>query len=228
MVIEHGLIFERFLNVERLSLPDIDVDFCINGRDQVLHYVSERYGKDRVAQITTFGTMQARAVIRDVGRALGLAYGDVDRIAKLIPSAINMTLERAFKSEPRLQELRKDPALQELFDVAFALEGLTRHASTHAAGVVISDQPIVEYMPLYKGSKGEVVTQFPMKYVEKAGLIKFDFLGLRNLTVIEKAVKLINKNHGIDLNMRDLPLDDPKTYELLCRGDTTGVFQLES
>jgi len=226
--IEHGLIFERFLNVERLSLPDIDVDFCMNGRDQVLHYVSERYGKDRVAQITTFGTMQARAVIRDVGRALGMAYGDVDKIAKLIPSAINMTLERAFKSEPRLQELRKDPTLQELFDVAFALEGLTRHASTHAAGVVISDQPIVEYMPLYKGSKGEVVTQFPMKYVEKVGLIKFDFLGLRNLTVIDKAVKLINKNHGIDLNMRDLPLDDPKTYELLCRGDTTGVFQLES
>ncbi|MCG6981047.1 MAG: DNA polymerase III subunit alpha [Deltaproteobacteria bacterium] len=226
--IEHGLIFERFLNVERLSLPDIDVDFCMNGRDQVLHYVSDRYGKDRVAQITTFGTMQARAVIRDVGRALGMAYGDVDKIAKLIPPAINMTLKKAFKIEPRLQELRKDHALQELFDVAFALEGLTRHASTHAAGVVISDKPIVEYMPLYKGSKGEVVTQFPMKYVEKAGLIKFDFLGLRNLTVIDKAVKLINKNHGIDLNMRDLPLDDPKTYELLCRGDTTGVFQLES
>jgi len=226
--IEHGLIFERFLNVERLSLPDIDVDFCMNGRDQVLHYVSEQYGKDRVAQITTFGTMQARAVIRDVGRALGMAYGDVDKIAKLIPSAINMTLKRAFKSEPRLQELGKDPALQELFQVAFALEGLTRHASTHAAGVVISDQPIVEYMPLYKGPKGEVVTQFPMKYVEKAGLIKFDFLGLRNLTVIDHAVKLINKNHGIDLNMRDLPLDDSKTYELLCRGDTTGVFQLES
>jgi DNA polymerase-3 subunit alpha len=226
--IEHGLIFERFLNVERLSLPDIDVDFCMNGRDQVLHYVSDRYGKDRVAQITTFGTMQARAVIRDVGRALGMAYGDVDKIAKLIPPAINMTLKRAFKSEPRLQELRKDPALQELFDVAFALEGLTRHASTHAAGVVISDKPIVEYMPLYKGPKGEVVTQFPMKYVEKAGLIKFDFLGLRNLTVIDKAVKLISKNHGLDLNMRDLPLDDSKTYELLCRGDTTGVFQLES
>ena len=226
--IEHGLIFERFLNVERLSLPDIDVDFCINGRDQVLHYVSDRYGTDRVAQITTFGTMQARAVIRDVGRALGMAYGEVDKIAKLIPSAINMTLKRAFKSEPRLQELRKDPALQELFDVAFALEGLTRHASTHAAGVVISDKPLVEYMPLYKGPKGEVVTQFPMKYVEKAGLIKFDFLGLRNLTVIDKAVKLIHDTHGIDINMRDLPLDDPKTYELLCRGDTTGVFQLES
>jgi DNA polymerase-3 subunit alpha len=226
--IEHGLIFERFLNVERLSLPDIDVDFCMNGRDRVLQYVSQRYGKDRVAQITTFGTMQARAVIRDVGRALGMPYGDVDKIAKLIPPVLNMTLERAFKSEPRLQELRRDPGLQEFFDVAFALEGLTRHASTHAAGVVISDRPIVEYMPLYRGSKGEVVTQFPMKYVEKAGLIKFDFLGLRNLTVIDNAVKLIHKNTGVELDMRDLPLDDPATYELLGRGDTTGVFQLES
>ena len=226
--IAHGLIFERFLNVERLSLPDIDVDFCINGRDRVLQYVSQRYGSDRVAQITTFGTMQARAVIRDVGRALGMTYGDVDRIAKLIPTALNMTLKRAFKSEPRLKELRKDPALQELFDVAFSLEGLIRHASTHAAGVVISDQPIVEYMPLYKGSNGEVVTQYSMKYVEKVGLIKFDFLGLRNLTVIDNAVKLVRKNHGIDLDMSDLTLDDPDTYKLLCRGDTTGVFQLES
>ncbi len=226
--IEHGLIFERFLNVERLSLPDIDVDFCMNGRDQVLQYVSQRYGKDRVAQITTFGTMQARAVIRDVGRALGMTFGEVDKIAKLIPPVLNMTLEKAFKRESRLQELRKDSALRELFDVAFALEGLTRHASTHAAGVVISDHPIVQYMPLYRGSRGEVVTQFPMKYVEKAGLIKFDFLGLRNLTVIDSAVKLIRQSHGVELDMRNLGLDDPDTYELLARGDTTGVFQLES
>jgi DNA polymerase-3 subunit alpha len=226
--IEHGLIFERFLNMERLSLPDIDVDFCMNGRDRVLQYVSKRYGQDRVAQITTFGTMQARAVIRDVGRALGMTYGEVDKIAKLIPPVLNMTLEKAIETEPRLQELRQDSAFKELFDVALALEGLTRHASTHAAGVVISDHPIVEYMPLYKGAKGEVVTQFPMKYVEKAGLIKFDFLGLRNLTVIDNAVRLILKNHGIQLDMRDLPLDDPDTYALLGRGDTTGVFQLES
>jgi DNA polymerase-3 subunit alpha len=226
--IDHGLIFERFLNVERLSLPDIDVDFCMNGRDRVLQYVSEHFGQDRVAQITTFGTMQARAVIRDVGRALGMPYGEVDKIAKLIPPVLNITLRKAFKTEPRLKELRKDPALQEFFDVALALEGLTRHASTHAAGVVISDLPIVEYMPLYKGPKGEVVTQFPMKYVEKAGLIKFDFLGLRNLTVIDNAVKLIKENNGVELDMRDLPLDDPETYELLSRGDTTGVFQLES
>ncbi|MDH3952524.1 MAG: DNA polymerase III subunit alpha, partial [Deltaproteobacteria bacterium] len=226
--IAHGLIFERFLNVERLSLPDIDVDFCMNGRDRVLQYVSEHFGQDRVAQITTFGTMQARAVIRDVGRALGMAYADVDKIAKLIPPVLNITLRKAFKTEPRLKELRKDPALQEFFDVALVLEGLTRHASTHAAGVVISDLPIVEYMPLYKGSKGEVVTQFPMKYVEKAGLIKFDFLGLRNLTVIDNAVRLIKENNGVELDMRDLPLDDPETYDLLSRGDTTGVFQLES
>jgi DNA polymerase-3 subunit alpha len=172
--------------------------------------------------------MQARAVIRDVGRALGMAYGEVDKIAKLIPPVLNITLRKAFKTEPRLKELRKDQALQEFFDVALALEGLTRHASTHAAGVVISDLPIVEYMPLYKGPKGEVVTQFPMKYVEKAGLIKFDFLGLRNLTVIDNAVKLIKENNGVELDMRDLPLDDPETYELLSRGDTTGVFQLES
>jgi DNA polymerase-3 subunit alpha len=224
----HGLIFERFLNVERLSLPDIDVDFCMNGRDKVLQYVSQRYGTDRVAQITTFGTMQARAVIRDVGRALGMTYGDVDKIAKLIPPTLNMTLDKACSSVPRLQELRKDPVAKELFDVAFALEGLTRHASTHAAGVVISDKPIVDYMPLYKGSKGEVVTQYPMKYVEKAGLIKFDFLGLRNLTVIDNAVKFIRENHDVKLDMSDLPLDDPDTYELLSRGDTTGVFQLES
>ncbi|UCG13379.1 MAG: DNA polymerase III subunit alpha [Deltaproteobacteria bacterium] len=226
--IAHGLIFERFLNAERLSLPDIDVDFCMKGRDRVLQYVSQRYGKDRVAQITTFGTMQARAVIRDVGRALGMSYGDVDKIAKLVPAAPNMTLEKAFAAAPQLQEVRKDPAQQDLFDVALALEGLTRHASTHAAGVVISDRPLVEYMPLYKGSKGEVVTQYPMKYVEKAGLIKFDFLGLRNLTVIDNAVKLIRKNQGVELEIRDLPLDDPDTYRLLCRGDTTGVFQLES
>ncbi|MDY0041109.1 MAG: DNA polymerase III subunit alpha, partial [Desulforhabdus sp.] len=227
--IEHGLIFERFLNVERISLPDIDVDFCIHGREQVLHYVAEKYGKDRVAQITTFGTMQARAVIRDVGRALAMPYNEVDRIAKLIPSALGMTLEKAFQIEPRLAEQQRDnPQIKELFEIAFALEGLTRHASTHAAGVVIGDKPIVEYMPLYRGQDGEVVTQYSMKYVEKAGLIKFDFLGLRNLTVINNAVHLIRLNHGVELNIEEIPLDDPETYALLSRADTTGVFQLES
>lgn len=227
--IEHGLIFERFLNAERISMPDIDVDFCIHGRGRVFEYVSQKYGKDRVAQITTFGTMQAKAVIRDVGRALAMSYNDVDRIAKLIPASLGITLKKAFELEPRLDELqREDPQVRELFEVAFALEGLTRHASTHAAGVVIGDKPIVEYMPLYRGQDNEVVTQYPMKYVEKAGLIKFDFLGLRNLTVIRDAVRLIRKNHGVDLIIEDIPLDDPESYALLCRADTTGIFQLES
>jgi DNA polymerase III subunit alpha len=227
--IEHGLIFERFLNLERISLPDIDVDFCVHGRDEVLRYVTEKYGKDRVAQITTFGTMMARAVIRDVGRALALPYNDVDRIAKLIPPALGITLQKAFEQEPRLLEQQEaDPQVKELFEIALALEGLTRHASTHAAGVVIGDKPIVEYMPLYRGQDGEVVTQFPMKYVEKAGLIKFDFLGLRNLTVINNAVALIRRNHGVAIDINDLPLEDPDTYALLGRADTTGVFQLES
>ncbi|SHG12820.1 DNA polymerase-3 subunit alpha [Desulfacinum infernum DSM 9756] len=227
--IEHGLIFERFLNKERISMPDIDVDFCVLGRDEVFRYVAEKYGKEQVAHITTFGTMQAKAVIRDVGRALAMPYNEVDKIAKLIPASPGMTLKKAFEQEPRLAELqRDDPQMKELFEIAFALEGLTRHASTHAAGVVIGDKPIVEYMPLYRDQEGEVVTQFSMKYVEKAGLIKFDFLGLRNLTVIHNAVDLIRKNHGVELDMQRLPLDDPKTFELLCRADTTGVFQLES
>ncbi len=227
--IEHGLIFERFLNVERISMPDIDVDFCVNGRDKVYEYVTNKYGKDRVAQITTFGTMAARAVIRDVGRALAMPYNDVDRIAKLIPPTLGIDLQRAQQVEPRLGELqRENPQIKELFAIATALEGLTRHASTHAAGVVMADRPIVDYMPLYLGQEGEVVTQYPMKYVEKAGLIKFDFLGLRNLTVINEALRLIKENHGIEIDMDDLPLDDPETYALLSRADTTGVFQLES
>ena len=227
--IEHGLIFERFLNLERISMPDIDVDFCVNGRDRVLEYVTNKYGKDRVAQIATFGTMQARAVIRDVGRALAMPYNEVDRIAKLIPPTLGIDLNRAMAVEPRLTEMQSEnPQIKELFEVALALEGLTRHASTHAAGVVISDRPVVEYMPLCVGQEGEIVTQYPMKYVEKAGLIKFDFLGLRNLTVISDAVNLIAENHGKQINIEDLPLDDPDTYALLARADTTGVFQLES
>ncbi len=205
--IEHGLIFERFLNAERISMPDIDVDFCIHGREEVLRYVSEKYGKENVAQIITFGTMQPKAVVRDVGRALAMPYNEVDRIAKLIPATLGMTLKKAFELEPRLGELQRDnPQIQELFESARVLEGLTRHASTHAAGVVLADKPIVEYMPLYRGQDNEVVTQYSMKFVESAGLIKFDFLGLRNLTVINNAVQLIRKNHGVDLNMVELPL----------------------
>ncbi len=227
--IEHGLIFERFLNIERISMPDIDVDFCVNGRNKVLEYVTHRYGKDRVSQIATFGTMQARAVIRDVGRALAMPYNDVDRIAKLIPATLGIDLKGAMAVEPRLVEMQSEnPQIRELFEIARALEGLTRHASTHAAGVVIADRPIVEYMPMCVGPEGEIVSQYPMKYVEKTGLIKFDFLGLRNLTVIKDAIQLIEQNHGVQVNMEALPLDDPETYALLSRADTTGVFQLES
>ncbi len=227
--IKYELLFERFLNLERVSLPDIDVDFCINGREKVLQYVSEKYGKDHVAQIATFGTLQARAVVRDVGRALGMQYKDVDKIAKLIPTGKKITLKEALKMEPSLQEMaEKNQSVRELFDVAMALEGLPRHSSTHAAGVVIADKPLTEYIPLHRGNKGEVVTQFPMEYVEKVGLIKFDFLGLRNLTVIDNAVKLVRDNYDPEFDIREIPLDDPKTFELLKSGDTLGVFQLES
>lgn len=227
--IEHGLLFERFLNEERISMPDIDVDFCQKRREEVLRYVTEKYGADRVAHITTFGTMQAKQVVRDVGRALGMAYAEVDRIAKLVPDSLGMTLQKAFELEPKLEELRiQDPRCKELFEIAFVLEGLARHASTHAAGVVIADRPIVEYVPLYRDQNGEIVTQYSMKYVEKVGLIKFDFLGLRNLTVIDDTVRMIKQNYGIELNILDIPLDDRKTYELLGKGDTTGIFQLES
>lgn len=227
--IEHGLLFERFLNEERISMPDIDVDFCQKRREEVLKYVTEKYGADRVAHITTFGTMQAKQVVRDVGRALGITYSEVDRIAKLIPDSLGMTLQKAFELEPKLEELaNQNPQYRELFDIAFVLEGLARHASTHAAGIVIADRPIVEYVPLYRDQNGEIVTQYSMKYVEKVGLIKFDFLGLRNLTVIDDTVKMIKQNYGVELNMLKIPLDDKATYELLSKGDTTGIFQLES
>jgi len=228
--VKYGLFFERFLNVERESLPDIDIDFCMNRRDEVVRYVTEKYGgEDFVAQIITFGQMKAKAVIRDVGRGLGIPYQEVDRIAKLVPEQLNITLEKALKLEPKLAQLeKKDPKVAELLAVARSLEGLPRHASTHAAGVVISDRPMVEYLPLAKGQNGETVTQFDMKCVEKTGLIKFDFLGLRTLTVIDTALRLIREHMGEDINMARIPLDDPETYELLSSGNTTGVFQLES
>ena len=227
--VKYGLFFERFLNAERESLPDIDVDFCMSRRDEVIKYVTQCYGgEDYVAQIITFGQMKAKAVIRDVGRALGLPYPEVDKIAKMVPDKIH-NLKEALKHEPKLNELRqKDPKIKELMQVAFTLEGLPRHSSTHAAGVVISDKPMVEYLPLTKGQEGETVTQFDMKCVEKCGLIKFDFLGLKTLTVIDTALQLIKKHLGKDIDLENLPLDDPKTYELLSKGDTTGVFQLES
>ena len=228
--IAHGLIFERFLNPSRKSMPDIDVDFCINGREAVFKYVSEKYGGgDYVAQIITFGKLKTRAVIRDVGRALDIPLREVDAIAKMVPDVLNISLDAALKQEPRLREQAEtNPQIADLIKICRVLEGLPRHASTHAAGVVIADKPLVEYLPLYRGKKGEVVTQFDMKCVEKIGLVKFDFLGLRNLTVIASALELIARQGNPPPELSDLELNDPPTYALLGAGDTTGVFQLES
>ncbi|HEX9949651.1 MAG TPA: DNA polymerase III subunit alpha [Thermodesulfobacteriota bacterium] len=225
----YDLIFERFLNPERISLPDIDVDFCIEGRDEVIRYVTEKYGTENVAQIITFGKMQAKAVVRDVGRVLDLPYKEVDVIAKLIPNTLNITLDEALEQEPRLKELAaRDQTISHLLSLARSLEGMVRHASTHAAGVVISHRPLMEYIPLYRGSNGEVVTQYAMKDVERVGLVKFDFLGLKTLTVLSKAAELIERTKGDHIDLTRLPLGDQETFKLLGSGDTTGIFQLES
>jgi len=228
--LEQGLIFERFLNPSRISMPDIDVDFCINGREKVFKYVVERYGGgDYVAQIITFGKLKTRAVIRDVGRALDIPLSEVDGIAKMVPDVLNITLEEALEMEPKLVALTEEkPEIANLIQICRVLEGLPRHASTHAAGVVIGDKPLVEYLPLYKGKKGEVVTQFDMTNVEQIGLVKFDFLGLRNLTVIDNTLNLIAAQGKTPLDLSSLDLEDESTYRLLSAGDTTGVFQLES
>ncbi len=227
--LRYGLLFERFLNPERINMPDVDVDFCMKGRDEVIRYVTEKYGNDNVAQIITFGKMQAKAVIRDVGRALDMPYNEVDRIAKLIPNTLNITLDQAQLQEPKLRELMEsDERVRSLMTTAKSLEGLVRHASTHAAGVVISNKPLMEYLPLYRGQNGEIITQYAMGDVEKIGLIKFDFLGLKTLTVLDKAVELINRNGGREIDIHHLDLGDKKTFELLGSGATTGIFQLES
>ncbi|MEA1899521.1 MAG: DNA polymerase III subunit alpha [Thermodesulfobacteriota bacterium] len=228
--IEHGLIFERFLNPGRKSMPDIDVDFCINGREEIFRYVVKKYGgADYVAQIITFGKLKTRAVIRDVGRALNIPLNEVDAIAKMVPDVLNISLDNALKQEPRLRSIAEEkPEVNDLLKVCRVLEGLPRHASTHAAGVVVSDKPLVEYLPLYKGKKGEVLTQFDMKCVERIGLVKFDFLGLRNLTVIANTLSLIAKQGDTPPDLTNINLDDPDTYRLLVLGDTIGVFQLES
>jgi DNA polymerase-3 subunit alpha len=229
--IRFGLLFERFLNPERVSMPDFDIDFCQNRRDEVIRYVQDKYGRDQVAQIITFGTLQARGVLRDVGRVLQMPYGQVDKLCKLVPQNPTnpITLKRAIDDEPRLQAERdRDPVTRRAFDIAQKLEGLTRHASTHAAGIVIGDRPLSELVPLYRDPKSLMpVTQFNMKWVEPAGLVKFDFLGLTTLTVLDLAVKLV-KRRGIDIDLSNLPLDDTKSYEMLARGDTVGVFQVES
>jgi DNA polymerase-3 subunit alpha len=229
--IRFGLIFERFLNPDRVSMPDFDIDFCQDRRDEVIRYVQARYGRDQVAQIITFGTLQARGVLRDVGRVLQMPYGQVDKLTKLVPQnpAAPVSLAAALASEPKLQAFRdEDPVVARAFDIAQRLEGLTRHASTHAAGIVIADRPLSELVPLYRDPKSDMpVTQFNMKWVEPAGLVKFDFLGLKTLTVLDAAVKLL-KQRGVDLDIGRIPLDDKKTYELLGRGDVVGVFQVES
>ncbi len=233
--IEYDIIFERFLNPERVSLPDIDVDFCMRRRDEVLRYVAEKYdgpGDDgrRVAQIITFGKLQARAALRDVGRVLGMPYGDVDRIAKLVPETLGITLDEALEQVPELRaRAEADGQVARMLETARKLEGLTRHASTHAAGVVIGNRPLIELVPLYRDAKsGDVVTQYDMRCVEKVGLIKFDFLGLKTLTVLADAERLLRASGAPDFSCEQIPLDDEATYDLLCRGDTEGVFQVES
>ncbi|MBM4127643.1 MAG: DNA polymerase III subunit alpha [Nitrospira sp.] len=229
--LEYTLLFERFLNPERVSLPDIDMDFCMDRRGEVIAYVVDKYGADHVAQIITFGTLGAKAAIRDVGRVLELPYAEADKVAKLVPNQLNITLQEALDQEPRLRELvATDAKVKELMEIAQSLEGLARHASTHAAGVVISEGPLTDHVPLYKGANDEIVTQYSMGDVEKIGLVKFDFLGLKTLTMIRRAETLINEDrHGkAPLVVDQLPFDDHKTFALLSSGKTTGIFQLES
>jgi len=241
--IKYGLLFERFLNPERVSMPDIDVDFCMDRRSEVIDYVSDRYGKDHVAQIITFGTMQARAAIRDVGRALNIPYSEVDKVAKLVPMVAKINLKTAISMEPKLKELyHSRPDIKELIDIAQILEGLSRHASTHAAGIVISPEPLTEYLPLFKApNEDAITTQFDMNAIKDLGLLKFDFLGLKTLTIIDKAEKIINQSaplpgdgsqetavSGGRFSIKNIPLDDAPSYELLSAGKTAGIFQLES
>ena len=228
--IEHGLIFERFYNSSRVSMPDIDIDFCINGRDDVYRYVVDRYGgDDYVAQIITCGKMKALAVIRDVGRALDIPLTEVDAIVRLIPDELNITIEKALEKEPKLRKkVESDPAIAGLIDTSKALEGLHRHASTHAAGIVIGDKPLKEYMPLCRGRKGETLTQFDMKKIEALGLVKLDFLRLRDLTIIADALKIIVSQGKTPPDISNLDLQDRQTYELLAAGDTSAVFLMES
>ena len=226
-----GLLFERFLNPERVSMPDFDIDFCQERREAVIDYVQQKYGDDRVAQIITFGTLQARAVLRDVGRVMQMPLGQVDRLAKMVPNnpANPVTLEQAVELEPRLKEAKaSDRTVEVLIETSLRLEGLYRNASTHAAGIVIGDRPLVELAPLYKDPRSDIpATQYNMKWVESAGLVKFDFLGLKTLTVLDRAVGYLRKR-GVELDLLNLPLEDTKTYELMASGQTIGVFQLES
>src|SRR5215471_6300123 len=229
--LDYELLFERFLNPERVTMPDIDIDFCTRGRGEVIQYVTEKYGREQVAQIITFGTLGARAAIKDVGRVLDMSFADMDRITKLIPSMpLNIKLADARKMEPQLDELAaKEPRIKEVLEVASRLEGVARNASVHAAGVVISPAPLKELVPLYKTNKDEIVTQYDMVGLEKLGLLKMDFLGLTTLTIIDDTLTLIERHRGEKLRLEDLPLDDPPTYQtVFCKGLTSGIFQFES
>jgi len=227
--LKYDLLFERFLNPQRVSLPDIDIDFCYERRGEVIDYVTAKYSRENVAQIITFGTMMAKGVIRDVGRVMGMPYADVDKIAKLIPNDSSITLAQSLKQEPELNQLYKnDPQITQLVDTSTALEGLTRHASTHAAGVVISEEPLINHAPLFKTGDDQITTGYPMNSLEKIGLLKMDFLGLRTLTVIDETLKIIQRTKGIDLKIDKLIMEDEKTFQLLSNADTVGVFQLES
>ncbi len=227
--LQFDLLFERFLNPERISLPDIDIDFCERRRGEVIEYVTRKYGRENVAQIITFGTMKAKAVVRDVGRVLDMSYADVDKVAKQIPAALDMTLEKALKENPVLKDMEAtDARVDELLGIAKRLEGMARHASVHAAGVVIAPRPITEFAPLYKGARDEITTQWSMKEIERIGLLKMDFLGLSTLTLIDDALKQIEATTGAPLDIDGVPMDDARTFDLFCEGQTLGVFQFES
>jgi DNA polymerase III subunit alpha len=227
--LQYDLLFERFLNPERVSMPDIDIDFCMRRRSEVIDYVTRKYGRSNVAQIITFGTMAAKAALKDVGRAMDLPYGDVDRLAKLVPNQLNITLEEALAQSSQLRgAVEGDDRFRDLVEVARRLEGMARHASTHAAGVVISPQPLTDLLPLYKTNRDEITTQYDMKGLERLGLLKMDFLGLTTLTVLADTVSLVSRNRGVQIDLERLPLDDASTYHLFARGDTTAIFQFES
>jgi DNA polymerase III subunit alpha len=227
--LQYNLLFERFLNPERISMPDIDIDFCMRRRGELIDYVTRKYGRENVSQIITFGTMAAKAAIKDVGRAMDIPYGEVDRLAKLVPATLGITLENALQESPQLKSaIDSDEKLKDLMKVAMRLEGLSRHASTHAAGVVISPQPLTELVPVYKTNRDEITTQYDMNALERIGLLKMDFLGLTTLTVLHDAVKMVQQNRGVSIDLDSLPLDDEAAYQLFSRGDTTAIFQFES
>jgi DNA polymerase-3 subunit alpha len=227
--LQYNLLFERFLNPERISMPDIDIDFCMRRRGELIEYVTEKYGRDNVAQIITFGTMAAKAAIKDVGRAMEIPYAEVDRLAKMVPTTLGITLDKALEEAPQLKlTVNSDEKLKDLMSVALRLEGLSRHASTHAAGVVISPQPLTDLVPVYKTNRDEITTQFDMNALERIGLLKMDFLGLTTLTVLHDAVKMVVQNRGVKVEIDSLTLDDAETYKLFARGDTTAIFQFES